>query len=80
MNAAQYAITTRPTMGHASEQLIQDFKDKKLRFHHDAFVTGYTSLKGNEFASYDGRFGKGLVVFTNYNTRFSRVSYYLEVE
>lgn len=79
MNAAEYARTTRPTMGQASEQLIKDYKDKKLRFHHDALVTGYTSVKCNEFASYDGIFGKGLAVFSNYNTRYSRVFYYLEV-
>lgn len=79
MNAAQYARTTRPTMGHASEQLVKDFLDNKLRFHHGALVTGYTSVKGEDFASYDGRFGKGIAVFTNYNTRYSRVYYYVEV-
>ena len=80
MTAAQYARTTRPTMGHASEQLVQDYQDGKLRYHHDALVTGYTSVKCNEFASYDGRFGKGLAVFINFNSRYSRVFYYLEVE
>ena len=80
MTAAQYARTTRPTMGKASEQLIKDYKDKKLRFHHDALVRGYTSVKGEEYASYDGRFGRGLAVFTTCTTAYSRVFYYLEVE
>lgn len=80
MKAVEYAIITRPTMGYASDQLLKDYKDKKLRFHHDALVTGYTSVKCNEFASYDGRFGKGLAVFINFNSRYSRVFYYLEVE
>ena len=79
MTAAQYARTACTTMGHANEQLIKDYKDKKLRFHHDALVIGYTSVNCNEFASYDGRFGKGLAVFINFNTRYSRVFYYLEV-
>lgn len=79
MKADQYAKTTRSTMGHASEQLVKDFLDNKLRFHHSALVTGYTSVKGEDFASYDGRFGKGIAVFTNYNTRYSRVYYYVEV-
>lgn len=80
MRAAHYARITRPTMGCASDQLVKDFKDNKLRFHHEALVTGYTSVKGDEYASYDGRFGRGLVVFSNYTTAYSRVSYYLEVE
>lgn len=78
MTASQYA-KNRPTMGHASEQLVKDYEDGKLTFHHYAFVTGYTSVKGDEFASYDGRFGRGIAVFRNYNTRYSRVYYYLEV-
>lgn len=77
MTALQYAINTRPTMGPASEQLVREFEDGKLRFHHDALVTGYTSVKGQEFASYNGRFGRGIAVFTNYNTRYSKVSYYI---
>ena len=80
MTAVQYARITRPTMGAASEQLVQDYQDGKLKYHHDALVTGYTSVKGDQYASYDGRFGKGLVVFTNFNSRYSRVFYYLEVE
>lgn len=77
MTASQYAKINRPTMGHASEQIVKDYEDNKLRYHHDALVTGYTSVKGEEFASYDGRFGRGIAVFTNYSSRYSKVSYYL---
>lgn len=80
MTAAQYALTTRPTMGNASERLVKDYQDGKLKYHHDALVTGYTSVKGDQYASYDGRFGRGLAVFSNYTSYYSRVSYYLEVE
>ena len=80
MTAAQYARTTRPTMGDVSEQLVKDYHDGKLKYHHDALVAGYTSVKGDQYASYDGRFGRGLAVFSNYNSRYSRVFYYLEVE
>ena len=80
MTAAQYARTTRPTMGHASDQLITDYRKGNLKLHHVAKVTGYTSVKGDEFASYDGRFGRGLAVFTNYTCAYSLISYYLEVE
>lgn len=80
MTAVQYAITTRSTMGQTSEQLVKLYHDGKLKYHHDALVTGYTSVKGDQYASYDGRFGRGLVVFSNYTTAYSRVSYYLEVE
>lgn len=80
MTAAQYARTTRPTMGDASDQLVKDYKDGKLKYHHDALVTGYTSVKGDQFASYDGRFGRGIAVFSNYTCAYSKVSYYLEVE
>ena len=80
MTAAQYALTTRPTMGNASEQLVKDYQGGKLKYHHDALVTGYTSVKGDQYASYDGRFGRGLAVFSNYTSYYSRVSYYLEVE
>ena len=79
MTAVQYAITTRSTMVPASEQLVKDYQDGKLKYHHDALVTGYTSVKGDQFASYDGRFGRGIVVFSNYTTAYSKVSYYLEV-
>lgn len=77
MTASRYAKNTRPTMGHASEQLVKDYQEGKLKYHHDALVTGYTSVKGDEFASYDGRFGRGLAVFTNFKTSYSKVSYYL---
>lgn len=80
MTAVKYAITTRSSMGCASEQLLQDYQDGKLKYHHDALVTGYTSVKGDQYASYDGRFGRGIVVFSNYTTVYSRISYYLEVE
>lgn len=80
MKASEYARITRPTMGHASELLVKAYHDGVLNYHHDALVTGYTSVKGDEYASYDGRFGKGIVVFSNYNTRYSKVTYYLEVE
>lgn len=80
MTAAQYARTYRTTMNHASDQLVKDYQDGKLKYHHEALVTGYTSVKGDEFASYDGRFGRGIVVFTNFTTAYSKVSYYLEVE
>lgn len=80
MNAAQYARTTRPTMGQASNKLVKDYHDGKLKYHHDALVTGYTSVKGDEYASYDGRFGRGIAVFSTYTTLYSKVSYYLEVE
>lgn len=79
MTAVQYARTTRPTMGTASDQLVKDYQDGKLKYHHEALVTGYTSVKGDEFASYDGRFGRGIVVFTNFTTAYSKISYYLEV-
>ena len=80
MRASEYALTTRPTMGNASEQLVKNYQDGKLKYHHDALVTGYTSVKGDQYASYDGRFGRGLAVFSNYTSYYSRVSYYLEVE
>ena len=80
MTAAQYARTYRTTMNRASDQLVKDYQDGKLKYHHEALVTGYTSVKGDEFASYDGRFGRGIVVFTNFTTAYSKVSYYLEVE
>lgn len=80
MRALDYAILTRPTMGQASDKLISDYRKGNFRLHHVAIVTGYTSVKGDEFASYDGRFGKGLVVFTNYTSRYSLISYYVEVE
>ena len=80
MTAAQYAITYRTTMNRASDQLVKDYQDGKLKYHHEALVTGYTSVKGDEFASYDGRFGRGLAVFSNYTCAYSKVSYYLEVE
>lgn len=78
MTAAQYARTNRPTMDHANEQLVQDYQDGKLKYHHDALVTGYTSVKGDEFASYDGLFGRGIAVFTHYTTAYSKVSYYIQ--
>ena len=80
MRALEYALTTRPSMGYASEQLVKDYQDGKLKYHHDALVTGYTSVKGDQYASYDGRFGRGLAVFSNYTGYYTRVSYYLEVE
>ena len=80
MTAASYAKNNRPTMGHASEPLVKAYHDGVLNYHHDALVTGYTSVKGDEYASYDGRFGRGIVVFSNYNTHYSKVTYYLEVE
>lgn len=67
-------------MGPASEQLVKDYHDGKLKYHHDALVTGYTSVKGDDFASYYGRFGRGIAVFSNYTSYYSKVSYYLEVE
>ena len=78
MRASQYARTTRPTMSYASEQLLKDYQDGKLKFHHDALVTGYTSVKGDQYASYDGRFGRGLAVFSNYTSAYSKVSYYIQ--
>ena len=80
MTAVQYARTTRPTMGQASDQLVKNYQDGKLKYHHDALVTGYTSVKSDEYASYDGRFGIGIAVFSTYTTKYSKVSYYLEEE
>lgn len=78
MTAGQYARTNRPTMGHASEQLVKDYQENRLKYHHDALVKGYTSVKADEYAAYDGRFGRGIVVFSNYTTSYSKISYYLE--
>lgn len=80
MTAAQYARENRPTMGTASEQLVQEYRDGKLKYHHTAFVRGYTSAKADDFASYNGRFGEGLAVFKKYTTSYSTVSYYIKQE
>ena len=78
MTAAEYSKLNRPTMGQPCEQLISDYRNGKLKFHHTAIVRGYTSVKADDFASYEGRFGKGLAVFTNYTCAYSTVSYYIK--
>lgn len=80
MTACEYAKISRPTMWPASEALVANYKAGQLRLHHDALVIGYTSVKGDEYAAYDGRFGRGVAVFSNYTCAYSRVSYYVEVE
>ena len=80
MTAAQYARSTRTTMWNASGQLVKDYKEGKLKFHHNALVRGYTSVKGDEYAEYEGRFGRGIAVFSHYTSYYSKVSYYMKEE
>lgn len=80
MRAVEYAKINCPTIGTASEELIQEYRDGKLKYCHTTIVTGYTSVKAEDFAAYDGRFGKGLAVFSNFTCAYSTVSYYIKQE
>lgn len=65
----------------ANKRYTKEYTGRKLPFHHSAITMGYTPLKDNfKKFEYEGKFGKGYVVYIHspISIRFCKIEYYIE--